>query len=111
MSGQRIAQIEQAGEWRTDKVEKAGDVKPGIYNLYLASQADKAKSHDGVILHADKDHVYQQVGKSFIKHDRRNFDQVPEIGEIKTIAYEQGRAVVATSSASMKLGRTMGRWF
>jgi len=109
MSGQRIAQVEQAGEWRNDKVEKAGNVKPGIYNLYLASQADKAKSHDGVILHADKDSVYQQVGKLFIKHDRENFDKVPEIGEVKTIAYEQGRAVVRTSSAPMKLGRGIGR--
>jgi hypothetical protein len=92
LNGQRIVQHEQEGQWQDNKVEKAGTVKPGIYSLYLASQVDKAKRHDGVILHADKDAVYQQAGKSFIKHDRENFDKVPEIGKVKTIAYEHGRA-------------------
>jgi hypothetical protein len=70
MNGQKILQHEQEGRWQNDKVEKAGPVKPGIYNLFLASQADKTKTHDGVILHADRDNVFQQVGKSVVKHDR-----------------------------------------
>ena len=47
MNGQKIVQHEQEGRWQNDKVEKAGPVKPGIYNLYLASQPDKTKTHDG----------------------------------------------------------------
>jgi hypothetical protein len=57
-------------------------VKPGIYNLYLASQADKTKTHDGVILHADRDSVFQQVGKSVVKHDRVDFLKAPAIGRL-----------------------------
>ena len=107
MNGQRIVQHEQGGQWQNDKVDKAGTVKPGIYNLYLASQADKTKTHDGVILHTDKDSVYQQVGKNFIKHDRGDFDKVPAIGSNTSIKYEQGRAI--TSAASVKLSRGMSR--
>jgi cell filamentation protein len=103
MNGQRLVQSEQGGQWNTDKVEKAGIVKPGIYNIHLSSQADKTKAHDGVIVHADKDHVYQQVGKNFVKHDRADFDKVPDIGGNSSIKYEDEKAVV--SASTIKLGR------
>lgn len=103
MNGQRLVQSEQGGQWNTDKVEKAGAVKPGIYNIYLSRQADKTKAHDGVIVHADKDHVYQQVGKNFVMHNRSDFDKLPEIGANASVKYDSGRAVVAGSS--LKMGR------
>lgn len=103
MNGQRLVQSEQGGQWNTDKVEKAGSVKPGIYNIHLSSQADKSKAHDGVIVHADKDHVYQQVGKNFVMHNRADFDKLPEIGANSSVKYDSGKAVVTASS--IKLGR------
>ena len=107
MNGQRIVQHEQEGQWQNDKVDKAGIVKPGIYNLYLASQADKSKTHDGVVVYADKESVFQQVGKSYVKHARSDFDKVPEIGSNSSIKYEEGRAV--TSVLSVQLSRAMSR--
>jgi hypothetical protein len=103
MNGSRLVQREQDGQWNTEKVEKAGTVKPGIYNIYLASQADKSKGTDGPILYVDKDHVYQQVGKSFVKHDCTDFDKVPEVGTNYSVKYDQGKAVAAPSS--LKQGR------
>jgi hypothetical protein len=103
MNGQRLVQSEQGGQWNTDKVEKAGTIKPGIYNIHLSAQADKAKTQDGVIVYADQNHVYQQVGKSFVKHDRLSFDKVPEIGGNLSVKYDNGKAIVAPSS--IKLGR------
>ena len=103
MNGQRLVQSEQGGQWNTGKVEKAGSVKPVIYNIHLSSQADKAKAHDGVIVHTDKDHVYQQVGKSFVMHNRADFDKLPEIGANSSVKYDGGKAVVTASS--IKLGR------
>lgn len=103
MNGQRLVQSEQAGQWKTDKVEKAGALKPGIYNLYLSSPADPAKTQDGVIVYVDREHVYQQVGKSFVKHDRANFDQAPDIGSHLSINYDGAKAVVA--SLAIKRGR------
>lgn len=107
MNGQRLVQSEQGGQWATDKVEKAGTIKPGIYNLYLSIQADKNQSHDGMIVHTDKDHVYQQVGKQFVKHDKENFDKVPETGVNLSVHYDGDKAHVAASS--VKLGRHLSR--
>lgn len=109
MNGQRIVQNEQTpGTWQTEHVDKAGQLKPGIYNIYAATAADKSRAHDGVIVHADKQGIYQQIGKQFVKHDRENFDKVPEIGSAKSITYDQsGRAQVAV--ASEKLGKKLSR--
>lgn len=107
MNGQKLVQAEQAGQWATIKVEKAGAIKPGIYNIHLSKSADKASSHDGLVLHTDKEHVYQQIGKSFIRHALGDFGKVPETGSIASIRYDGDRAVVATSS--IKQGRSLSR--
>ncbi|MGJ0637217.1 KfrB domain-containing protein [Xenorhabdus bovienii] len=109
MNGQKIVQSEKgAGDWQNEKVEKAGELKPGMYNIYLANQADKTKSHTGTIVHADKESVYQQIGKNFVKHERSNFDKIPVIGSEKTISYgkDQSRAEI---SVSQKIGRSISR--
>jgi hypothetical protein len=103
MNGQRIVQSEQGGQWKTDKVEKANAVKPGIYHIHLATQADKSKSHDGVILHVDREIVYQQVGKNFIAHALGDFIKAPDIGANARVRYEAGKAIV--SKAAIKLSR------
>ena len=107
MNGQKIVQHEQEGRWQNDKVEKAGLVKPGIYNLHLASQADKTKTHDGVILHVDRDSVFQQIGRSVVKHDRVDFAKAPVIGSHSSITYGQGKAI--TSAVSHALSRGVSR--
>lgn len=107
MNGQRLVQSELAGQWSTDKVEKAGLVKPGIYNIHLSTQADKSQTHEGVIVHADKTHVYQQVGKQYVRHDKTSFGKMPEIGSNSSIKYDGDKAQVASSS--LKLGKTLSR--
>lgn len=107
MNGQRLIQSEHAGQWTVDKVDKAGAIKPGIYDIHLATLADKAVDYVGLILHADKDHLYQQVGKKFIKHELDSFTKIPDMGSSASIKYEQDRAVV--SVASLKLGRKLSR--
>jgi len=107
MNGQKILQHEQEGRWQNDKVEKAGLLKPGIYNLYLASQADKTKTHDGVILHVDRDSVFQQVGTNVVKHDRVDFAKAPAIGSHSSVTYDQGKAF--SRPAPEKLVRGMSR--
>ena len=107
MNGSRIVQSEWEGQWRSDKVEKAGALKPGIYNLYLASRADKTATCSGVIVHADKDNVYQKVGQHYVMHARADFDQVPEIGSAKSIRYDaQGKASVSAETVQLSRGRS-----
>jgi KfrB protein len=107
MNGQRLVQNENDGQWETDKVDKAGAIKPGIYNIHLATDADHAKAYEGVVIHVDKTTVYQQVGKAFIRHDRTLFDKVPVIGSVSKLEYEGNKAIVAASS--VKQGRRLSR--
>ncbi|WP_347990321.1 KfrB domain-containing protein [Methylomonas sp. AM2-LC] len=106
MNGSRIVETEQGdGKWKTDSVAKANGVKPGIYNISLASQADKTKEYTGVILHSDKVSVYQQVGKnSYVSHNRDDFAKVPDVGQLKTISYDSKDKAVVTEAATVKLG-------
>lgn len=107
MNGQKLVQDEKApGKWETVGVEKAGALKPAIYNIYQSRQADKTAAHNGVIVHANKESVYQQNGREFVQHKRSDFDKVPEIGSAKTITYsaETGRAKVDTPTQSQSRG-------
>ena len=89
MNGQRIVETEEDGVWKCQEVGKAGKLKPGIYNLYLAQQADKSKSYDGVIVHSTDSYIYHKVGETFIIHSRSDFyDTPPEIGTKKGIIYD-----------------------
>jgi hypothetical protein len=75
--------------------------------LTLAQHADKKQTHDGVIVHADNNQVYQQVGKNFVMHARSDFDKVPEIGSAKSISYSaQGKATVAAEAPKLTRGRS-----
>jgi len=108
MNGQRIVQSDSGEGWNSEKVEKAGNLKAGIYNIYTASPADKKQASSGVIVHADKDSVYQQCGKKIVMHSRNDFDIVPGIGSTKSIEYNaNGRAV--TSDSSLKQVRSRSR--
>lgn len=107
MNGQKIVQHEQGGEWLNNKVGSAGPIRPGIYNLFNASPPGQPMEYDGLILHTDKDSVYQQVGKCYIKHARSDFDNIPEIGTNIKIKYEQGKAIA--SGSPKKLSRGLSR--
>lgn len=100
MNGQRLLQSELGRKWETIKVEKAGAVKPGIYNIHLSAMVDKAVTHDGPILHADSNYIYQHVGNSLMKHDLNAFARLPDLGSHCSVTYVEGKAVVAPSPSS-----------
>lgn len=106
MNGQRIVQEEGNSSWANVKVEKAGDIRPGIYPLYTAKPADKSKETVGVILHADKDFVYQEEGRSIVAHEAKAFDSVtqPQPGTVKSVQYEQGKATAQPASLQQARG-------
>lgn len=107
MNGQCVAQSfdEASNKWQDGKIEKAAQRPAGIYNLYSATPADSSKAVDGLIVHVDARNVFQQVGKSLVKHPVENFDKVPEIGVAKSISYNDGKAIAAPSLGK---GRSRG---
>ena len=105
MNGQRIIQREEEGKWQNYEVDKAGAIKPGIYNLYLAMPAEKRKTYEGVIVHAEENAVYQQVGRGFVIHARNDLDTVPVVGGTYRIEHGANKATVAQVSARRRLAR------
>jgi hypothetical protein len=105
MNGQRIIQREEQGKWRNHEVEKAGALKPGIYNVYLATPAEKHKAYEGVVVHAEDGAVYQQIGRGFVMHARNDLDSVPAIGGAYRIEHGANKATVAAVSARHRLAR------
>lgn len=105
MNGTRVLQSDQEGKgWKNEKVEKAGLLKPGLYNIYLATLADQTKTHTGPIVHIDKESVYQQIGQTFIKHDVTKFDKLPEVGSSLDVKYEKGEVITAPATAKLRRG-------
>ena len=92
MNGQRLFQTEHGGQWRTDRVDRAGNLKPGRYRLDAALPADQSRIHTGVIVHADRQLVYQQAGSTLLRHAGPAFDVLPRAGTAMQIAYADGRA-------------------
>jgi hypothetical protein len=105
MNGQRIIQREVEGKWQNQNVEKAGALKPGIYNLYLATPAEKRKTYEGMIVHAEDNAVYQQFGREFVMHARDDLDTVPVIGGTYRIEHGAHKATVAAVSVKRRLTR------
>jgi hypothetical protein len=108
MNGQRLLQTHDNGQWNVTKVEKAGsNYEPGVYNLYLAEPADKAQQYAGLILHTDKEFVYQQQGDEVVRHARSDFGITPDHGTLRSISYdEHSRAKVMTITGTLSRGMT-----
>ena len=103
MNGQKLVQSGVTGEGKTEKVSKAEGIKPGVYNLYNAVDADQSKNNIGEVIHIDKKEnvLYQKNGSQYIKHDLSCFDQIPETGHMMNIKYENNKT--STTEVSKKL--------
>jgi len=108
MNGQKLAQNDSSGEWRTEKVTRDGGIKPGIYNLYNSVDADKSKDNIGEVIHIDKkdNALYQKNGSQYIKHDLDSFDKnnIPETGFMMNIKYENSKANATEVSIKLSKG-------
>jgi hypothetical protein len=104
MNGQRLVQSQYDNEWVTTKVGKAGQIQPGIYNISAAAVARKDRTYDGVVLHTDQQHVYQQVGKTCVRHAAQDFSSAPNIGVHAAICYDADQAQASLAPAAHHRG-------
>ena len=110
MNGQKIIQSETtAGKWTNDRVDKAGSLKPNIYNIYLAKEANLKSNSIGTIIHADEKKVYQQVGRELLMHDIKKFDKVPDIGSVQSISYDEPTGKIKISPATVTNSKKLSR--
>lgn len=90
MNGQRLLQEAKApGQWNVAKVDKAGAIKPGVYNLANAKPPENGKKYTGAIIQSGREGVYQQSLGGIIKHSTAGFSKLPEAGTLKEISYSQ----------------------
>ena len=98
MNGQKILQTQNNNEWETvgtiKKVEEG--IKPGVYNIYLATAPVDKNQYEGQIIHVDKENAvfYQQVKKDFIVHQLNDVDGKPVAGKDVAITYDGEKATL-----------------
>ncbi len=108
MNGQRIVQVQKGSTWSNKNVSNAGPLKPGIYNVSSAADADVSKTHLGAVVHTDATNVYQQAGKKVVKHQLNRFKDPPAVGQSLRITYEAG-GKAKTEEISLKQTQSRGR--
>lgn len=96
MNGQKILQTQNNNEWETIGTIKKVDegIKPGVYNIYLATAPVDKNQYQGQIIHIDKENAvfYQQVKKDFIVHQLNDVNGKPVTGKNVVIKYDGEKA-------------------
>ncbi len=102
MNGQKILQTQNNNEWETIGTIKKVDegIKPGVYNIYLATAPVDKNQYEGQIIHIDKENAvfYQQVKKDFIVHQLDDVNGKPVAGQNVVINYDGEKATLAQSN-------------
>ena len=103
MNGQKILQTQNNNEWETMGTIKKVDegIKPGVYNIYLATAPVDKNQYEGKIIYIDKENTvfYQQVKKDFIVHRLNAVDGKPVAGKDVTIQYDGEKATLTLIDA------------
>ena len=98
MNGQKILQTQINNHWETIGTIKKVDegIKPGVYNIYLATAPVDKNQYQGQIIYIDKENsvFYQQVKKDFIVHQLKAVDGKPVAGKDVVIAYDGEKATL-----------------
>ena len=110
MNGQKILQTQNNNEWETIGTIKKVDegIKPGVYNIYLATAPVDKNQYQGQIIYIDKENAvfYQQVKKDFIVHQLKAIDGKPVAGKDVAITYD-GEKATLTLIDTLKNKRTL----
>jgi hypothetical protein len=103
MNGQKILQTQNNNEWETIGTIKKVDegIKPGVYNIYLATAPVDKNQYQGQIIYIDKENAvfYQQVKKDFIVHQLNAVDGKPVAGKDVAITYDGEKATLTPIDA------------
>ena len=85
MNGQRVIQTvalenETFDSASNEVLGKANGIKPGVYNLYLAQPPKSGIEHSGMVIHKDKNVIYQKTKAGIVAYELSLFDQIHSSG-------------------------------
>jgi len=103
LNGTVILQFEQDYEWKNKKVFKAGNIKPGLYDLYLAKEPNKNSILKGKILFRDKEFTYQTTDLGLIKYKNSSLTFKVELYVTYSLQYTTGKVSIADSKSLMPI--------
>ena len=87
VNGQKVLQAEDGATWTNERVEKAGLLRPGLYELFAAAPSDRSTSTAGVLLVVDGGVLYQVTNTGLVAHNCNDFDALPAVGAHGTVTY------------------------
>jgi len=87
MNGQRLIENQVDGKWKTIKVIKAESLKGGIYNIFMAKDADKSEKSEGILVHFTNSELYIKTPFGFLKYENPGDIKLPQIGSHISVDY------------------------
>lgn len=87
LNGQKVLQAEEGATWTNERVEKAGLLRPGLYELFTAQQSDRSTYTAGALLIMDSGMLYQVTDTGLVAHNCNDFDVLPAVGAHGTVTY------------------------
>lgn len=94
MNGQRLIESQVDGKWKTIKVTKAESLKGGVYNIFMAKDADKNARTEGILVHATNTEFYIKTPYGFVKHEHIEDIKLPQIGTQVSVFYENEKLFI-----------------
>ena len=98
MNGQRLIENQIDGKWKTIKVTKAESLKGGIYNIFMAKDADKNEKSDGILVHFTNSELYIKTPFGFIKYDIPGDIKLPHIGSHISVSYVEDKLLIQNTT-------------
>jgi hypothetical protein len=88
LNGYKVLQAEQGAAWTNERVEKAGAVRPGVYELFAAVSSDRSTPAQGPLVIVEDGLLYQSTAAGLVAHACADFASVPSPGATGTVAYD-----------------------
>lgn len=94
MNGQRLIENQVDGIWKTIKVTKEESLKGGIYNIFMAKNADRNEKNDGILVHATNTEFYMKTAFGFIKYENHEGIKLPHIGSHISVSFVDDKLLI-----------------
>ena len=98
MNGQRLIENQVDGKWKTIKVTKAESLKGGIYNIFMAKEADKSEKSEGILVHFTSSELFIKTPYGFIKYENPGDIKLPHIGSHVSVGYQDDKLSIQNTA-------------
>ena len=88
LNGQRLVERFEDNKWKTVRSYKAGSLKGGIYNIFMAKDGNINEVIEGILVHSTKEEIFLRCNFGFVRYDIPQKFKLPEIGSAVTVMFD-----------------------